>query len=122
MAAANSQLDLSLEQTYELQSFLHAFMGRLEAGKLKPGQDLTPLVKEFGLEMPVLLRGEPIIWEGHTTPHLAAHDRNAPVLAFVSPGHAGAIGLVIGCIHIGRWTACLECGWIWCRIVITRNF
>lgn len=119
---ADSHLDQSFEQMVELQNFLYAFLGRLEAEKLKPGQDLTPLVKQIGLELPALLRGEPIVWEGHTTAHFAAHGGDAPVLAFVRPGHADAIGLVIGCIHTGRWTICLECGWIWCRIVVTRKF
>jgi hypothetical protein len=121
MAAADSQLDKSLEQMHELQTFLFSFLERLEAQKLKPGQDLTPLVKEFGLELPAMLRGEPIIWEGHTTPHFAAHG-NAPVLSLVCPGHAGIIGIVLGCISVGRWHVCLECGWIWCRIVVTRTF
>ena len=82
MAAANSQLDQSFEQMYELQSFLFSFVGRLEADKLKPGQDLTPLVKEFGFELPSLLRGESLIWEGHTTPHFAAHGGDTPVLHY----------------------------------------
>jgi hypothetical protein len=123
VAAANSQLDQSFEQMYELQSFLFSFVGRLEADKLKPGQDLTPLVKEFGFELPSLLRGESLIWEGHTTPHFAAHGGDTPVLAFTRPGHADAVSnIVLGCIHVGRWTVCLECGWIWCRIVVTRKF
>jgi hypothetical protein len=122
MAAADNQLEQAFDQINELQTFLYAFLGRLEAEKLKPGQDLTPLVKEFGLELPPLLRGEPLIWEGHTTPHFAAHGGDAPVLALVRPGHVDAVGIVLGCIHSGRWTFCLECGWIWCRIVITRRF
>lgn len=122
MAEADSQLDQSLEQMYGLQTFLYAFLGRLEAEELKPGQDLTPLVKEFGLELPGLLRGEPIVWEGHSTAHFAAHGGDAPVLAFVRPGHADAIGLVIGCIRVNKWVICLECGWIFCRIVVTRKF
>jgi hypothetical protein len=122
VAQEKNQLDESLEQLNELQGFLYAFLGRLEAEKLKPGQDLTPLVKEYGLEMPAVLRGEPMIWDGHTTPHFAAHGKDTPVLALVRPGHADAVGIVLGCISAGRWTFCLECGWIWCRIVITRRF
>jgi hypothetical protein len=26
------------------------------------------------------------------------------------------------CGRWGRYTICLECGWIWCRIVIYGNF
>lgn len=122
MAEAKNQLDQSLEQTFALQNFLYALGGRLEADKLKPGQDLTPMVKEFGLEVPALLRGEAIIWEGHTTPHHAAQGPNAAVFSFVRPGHADIVGIVLGCITIRNWHICLECGWFWCRIVISTTF
>ncbi len=123
MAAANNQLDQAFEQMHELQTFLFAFADRLEPGKLKAGQDLTPLIREFGLNLPQLFLGEPLIWEGHTSPHFAARGGDTPVLAFVCPGHANAVGdIVLGCFHIRQWVICLECGWFWCRIVVTRNF
>lgn len=122
MAEGKNQLDQSLEQLNELQSFLYVLMGRLDTAKLQPGQDLIPLVKEYGLELPAALRGEPMIWEGHTTPHFAAQGKETPVIALVRPGHADAVGIVIGCIHVGHWTFCLECGWFYCRIVVTRKF
>ena len=40
-------------------------------------------------------------------------------LVLAQPGNVDALGLVIKCVRIGRWKACLECGWLYCRIVIT---
>ena len=44
------------------------------------------------------------------------------VLVLVGPGHPDALGFTIGCIRIGRFKICLECGWFYCRIVIKGTF
>jgi hypothetical protein len=118
----NDPLDESLGNVHELETFLHAFLGRLDAGRLKAGEDVTRYAQEFGLAVPAVLQGAAITWEGHEPSHGTAEAGRAQTLVFTRPGHPDAIGLVIKCVKIGKWKICLECGWFWCRIVVTRRF
>ncbi|HEV2385932.1 MAG TPA: hypothetical protein VGS20_01640 [Candidatus Acidoferrales bacterium] len=118
----NNRLDICLNDTHELETFLHAFLGKLDPRKLKAGDDVTGYAKEFGLELPSVLKGATVKWEGcgESGPEPAGGPVRTLVLA--QPGHPDAVGLVIKCVAIRRWRICLECGWFWCRIVITTRF
>jgi hypothetical protein len=48
--------ETSLNNVHELETFLHAFLGKLDEHKLKPGEDVTRYAKEFGLELPAVLK------------------------------------------------------------------
>ncbi len=115
-------LDTCLNDTHELEAFLHAFLAKLDAGKLKVGDDVTHQAKELGMELPPMLKDATITWEGTGESHRHEAAGRSQTLVFVRPGDPQAVGLTIKCVKIRKWTVCLECGWIWCRIVVTRRF
>jgi hypothetical protein len=120
MANSKNNLDSVLQNVQELEGFFHALLPALDDQKLKQGDDLLGYAKALKLKIPESLLGEAITWEtGHSHSH-GEHDVDA--ISLVRPGHSGAVGLVIKCVRIGRWRFCLECGWIWCRIVVSRRF
>ena len=123
MADANP-FDTLLESTRELEDFLHAFLERLEPKGLKEGEDLTRLATEYGLKVPAALTGTAITWDGgvQSAQHAVAPVEHADTLVLVRPGHPDVLGLVIKCVKIRNWRVCLECGWLWCRIVIKGTF
>jgi hypothetical protein len=120
MAKANNRLDDVLNDTREFEDFFHALLPALAAKKLRHGDDVLPYARELKLKIPASIRGMDITWEAdHSHP---AHKRASETLVLVRPGHADAVGLTVGCVRVGKWKICLECGWIWCRIVVTRRF
>jgi hypothetical protein len=120
IATAKNKLDRLLEDTHELEAFLHALLPALDEQKLRQGDDVLGYARKMKLRIPESLRATEVTWE---TDHSdVPTNRGGESLSFAQPGHAGAIGLVIRCVRIGKWRVCLECGWIWCRIVVTRRF
>ena len=120
MAKAKTNLESVMENVNELEDFLHALLPALDEQKLRQGDDVLRYAKQLNLKIPESLRGVDVTWE---TDHSdSPHKRGSETVVLVRPGHAGALGLVIKCVRIGKWRICLECGWFWCRIVITRRF
>ena len=119
MATAKNNLDRVLDDAREVEDFLYALLSGLDEQKLSHGDDVLGYAKKQKLKIPRSLRGEKITWE--TDQSGAAH-RHGESLVFVRPGHVDAVGLIIKCVRIGSWRVCLECGWFWCRIVISRRF
>lgn len=120
MATARNKLDRALEDAHALEAFLHALLPALDERKLRQGDDVLYYARRIKLKIPEALRGTDVTWE---TDHSDLPMRHrGPSLSFVRPGHADAVGLVIKCVRIGKWRVCLECGWLWCRIVVTRRF
>lgn len=114
-------LTVLLRDSHELESFFHDFIEHLTKIRCKAGEDVTNVVEEKGLKIPAALKGLPITWAGGE-PDTPAAEREQ-TLVFVRPGNPQAVGLTIGCIRVGRRIkVCLECGWIWCRIVIKGTF
>lgn len=77
--------------------------------------------------MPEALRGLDITWDGGTKADEAASasadlgDRDG--MCIVRPGNPNALGFTIGCSRIGsRVMVCLECGWLYCKIVVKGRF
>jgi hypothetical protein len=118
--AKTAKIDELLRDTQEIEFFLHAFLKRLPAD-LKPGEDVTRYAKKFGLKLPACLKGEVIEWVGQEA-HDIERDARTETLVLSQPGQAEALGLTIKCVKIRRWRFCLECGWLYCRIVVTRRF
>lgn len=108
-----------LHDVHELETFLHRVIGPLAKQKLKSGEDIRPHIEKMGLKVPATLESLPITWGGE--------DTNGPkgeqqVLTLVRPGSSEALGFTIGCITIRGVRICLECGWLYCRIVIRGRF
>ena len=120
--ADNPLLSL-LHNTRELESFLHDFIGRLAKRRLRSGEDVTHLADEFRLKVPAALKGAQITWAGGDDEGIKDQVTGEQVLVLTRPGHFDAVGLTIGCIRVGRRIKiCLECGWLYCRIVIKGTF
>lgn len=122
MEGDTDRLAGALADVRELEDFLFALLPAATATRRKQGDDLLPFAKEQGLSVPAALEGMEITWDG--TARLTDDDlRNAPPISLVRPGNPQALGLTIGCIRIGRRIkVCLECGWLYCRIVIKGTF
>lgn len=116
---SDDRLANSLNDVLELEQFLHAFIGALTKRHLRPGEDVTHIVRELGLELPAALEEDgPIHWVGHEEEHDAQEDGKGRTLILARPGNANALGFTIGCITIRGRRYCLECGWLYCRIVV----
>jgi hypothetical protein len=120
MAATADEFETSLEYVQELESFLHEFLERLPAEGLEDGEDLTPYIERAGLQVPRFIEAGELTYASAPC-KLDIEADHAP-LVLVRPGHPEVIGLVIRCVYWRGWRICLECGWIWCRIVLTRRF
>lgn len=121
MASESDGLHASLANVADLEDFIHELHERLGDRELRHGDDLTALASQLDLEVPAFLRGEPLIYQVHDR-----RDRDIDGRAIVLVRPSGITNpvaeLKIYCHRWGRYTICLECGWIWCKIVIYGRF
>ena len=122
MANNEDRLSASLHDTKELEAFLHTFLAAVAKRKPKSGEDVTRYASELGLKIPALLEGAEITWTREDDVDETAKANGDQTLVLAQPCHANALGLTIGCIKVRRWKICLECGWLYCRIVIKGTF
>jgi hypothetical protein len=111
----------SLRDVRELENFFFQLLRALPERRLRQGDDVLAHAKELGLEIPDFLDGEEVTWD---TQSKFEEEFGGPgdQLVLVRPGEPTALGLTIGCIRWRRWKVCLECGWLYCRIVIKGTF
>lgn len=114
----NDPLTGSLQDVQELEQFLYEFIGALTTRRLKPGEDVTHLIDELGLRPPAAWQRMPITWVGGIEDPSAAQGHSGQTLVLMRPGNPEAVGFTIGCIRVHGRRYCLECGWLYCRIVI----
>ena len=111
----------SLRDVQELETFLHRLLGGLTQQDIRHGEDVSAQAKEMGIEVPELLSGMELTWDTKHEFERELGDQEPLVL--VRPGHPDALGFTIGCIRISRRIkVCLECGWLYCKIVIKGTF
>jgi hypothetical protein len=122
MEGNTDRLAGALADVRELEEFLFALLPAATASRPKQGDDLVSFAKEQGLAVPAVLEGMEITWDGSA--RLADDDLgDAPAISLIRPGNPEALGFTIGCIRIGRRIkVCLECGWLYCKIVIKGTF
>jgi len=72
--------------------FFQAFLGKLDEHKLNPGEDVTRYAKEFGLELPALLKGANITWDGHGKPNMEAAHGRVQTMVLAQPSHPTRLG------------------------------
>lgn len=105
----------------EVETFFFSLIPAAVSEKPSEREDLLPLAERIGLAVPNSLSGFPIEWDTHA--RTAGDDSLEPSISIVRPGIPGALGLTVGCVRVGRRTkVCLECGWLYCRIVIKGTF
>ena len=115
---ASDRLTNSLHDVLELEQFLHSFISTLTRRRLRSGEDVTHLVKELGLKVPAALEGASITWVGREESPDAQEGGQGRTLVLARPGNADALGFTVACITIRGRRYCLECGWLYCHIVI----
>lgn len=116
--STSDSLSNSLREVLELEKFLHDFIGALNTRRHKRGEDVTHLVDELGLKLPEAFKGAPITWVGSEEASNIASGHEEQTLVLARPGKADALGFTVGCVKIRGRRYCLECGWIYCRVVI----
>lgn len=119
--SSNDRLLNSLRDVRELENFLHELLRALPERKLRHGDDVTAHARELGIDVPEFLSGEEITWDTQSR-FESEFGGAADQLVLVRPGQPDALGLTIGCIRWRRFKICLECGWLYCRIVIKGTF
>ena len=115
----NASLENILHDVHELETFLHAVIGPLTKQKLKTGEDIRPHIEKLGVKVPASLEGLPMTWGGDDANGTKGE---LQTITLVRPGSPEALGFTIGCITIRGVKICLECGWLYCRIVIKGRF
>lgn len=105
-----------------MEEFLHTLLVDLAARRPKRGEDVRPHVKRLELTVPEDAEGLDITWDGGA--RLDDDDLgHRDGMSIVRPGDPNALGFTIGGIRIGRRVkVCLECGWLYCKIVIKGRF
>jgi hypothetical protein len=120
MATIETKLDGLMKEIHELEDFLYALIPALDEKDMRPGENLLPYAKKLKLKIPRSISGLDVTWKASSA-H-SPHQHRGESLVLVRPGQANAVGLTLGCIDIGGWEVCLECGFFYCRIVITKRF
>lgn len=117
----NERVFRSLGEVRELQRFIHTLVMKVPRNQQVPGTDVLKVSKRHGIETPKFLRDAELQWAREAD--VEADFRDVEPLVFVQPGHPGMLGLTIGCIRISKaCVACLECGWLYCRLVLRCSF
>ncbi len=114
----NSAFENILHDVHEIETFLHSVIAPLAKQKLKTGEDIRPHIEKMELKVPPSLEGLPITWGGEES----SGAKGEQTIILVRPGSPEALGFTIGCITIRGVKFCLECGWLYCRIVIKGRF
>lgn len=116
----DDQMLTSLQNVRELEAFLLKLLESPGAHKLRHGENVLAHCEKTHVPVPDSLRGVEITWDTET--EFGKEFADGPPLVLVQPGRPDALGLTIGCVRFGRFKVCLECGWLWCRIVIKGRF
>jgi len=114
-------LSSSLSVTNEFAHFVREVEEKLHAAKLKPGEDLEPLIEKAGVKIPEWLRDSGMTYESPAT-EMTKYGTGG--LVIVTPGDPRIVEIRVFCVCFPKWhvCVCLECGWIWCRIVVIGRF
>lgn len=111
----DDDLEPALDQVQSLTQFAHdAITAALDADE-REGSDLPSLLSKAGISAPASIQLSDVAWDDPNGPSDGLGDRQ---MVMMLPGHPEALGFTVGCIRIRGRRYCLECGWIWCRIVI----
>jgi hypothetical protein len=121
--ATSSTFLQTLTDVKDLQTFARDFIVQLSKHKTRPahGESLEKYAKEFGVAIPASLQGAEMTWDARHEPADLEGGKGS-VLSLVTPGNPEALGFTLGCITIWKVKVCLECGWLYCRVVIKGRF
>ena len=112
--------ETTLSNMQEFETFVHQLFDKLPMGELHHGESLIPYVERHQIRIPEFLQATDVTW--HAGTDLKEEGDVRQVLVLIRPGQSEVLGFRIGCITIGHWRICLECGFWYCRVVISRRF
>lgn len=114
----------------EFQHFMFELSNHLGGTSLELDEDLLQRALALKIPIPAFLQDINTSAEGSS--ETSQESKNLEPLVLVSPGlgskSSGQLTssvvqeIKVLCGRFGRWTVCLECGWIWCKITITTRF
>jgi hypothetical protein len=114
----------------EFQHFIFELSNHLGGTALELDEDLLQRALALKIPIPAFLQDVNTPAEGSS--ETSQESKNLEPLVLVSPGLASKSPgqstssvvqeIKVLCGRVGRWTVCLECGWIWCKVTITRRF
>ncbi len=107
----------NFENLQQLEDFLHKLSDKLGSTKLRTGSDLTSYLKSYKLEAPGFLGSGKIVYEGYHD-ELGKSKRKLVIVTKPDKEYTEPMARKIFCVRTRWGVACLECGWIWCRVVI----
>ena len=117
----STDIGQSVEAMQELEQLLHHLSEKMDATKLKDGEDLIPHLEKLKVKVPGFLQDAEIVYADHST---STKKTKQSLVMVTTPDkvYPDAIARKIFCIRWRGWVACLECGWIWCKVVIYVNY
>lgn len=120
MAKATDLLD-SVADLQDIQKFMEALGKRVSDQRFKVGQDISRNLEGAGIKIPKALREAPLVFESHES-HKPRGRRQLVLITPPPKGTAAAARIRLICISTtirghDVWI-CLECGWLYCMIVI----
>jgi hypothetical protein len=115
----------SLSNMRRFEKFIHDLDKKLSKVELKEGEDLVVLASELKVKIPEFLEGATITYQRHA--ETGKRFGKSEPLVFINPPHGrqhpGPLAVRLFCIRVGKnIRVCLECGWLWCKIVIEGTF
>lgn len=120
MAKPTDLLD-SVADLQDIQKFMEALGKSVSDQRFKVGQDISRNLEGAGIKIPKALRQAPLVFESHENNKPRGRRR----LVLITPppkGTTAAARIRLVCISATirgrRVVICLECGWLFCMIVI----
>jgi hypothetical protein len=116
-----SRLANSVDDVRELGDFFYALAPEVARRKPRKGEDVSPIIKEMGLDVPDCLRGAAITWPGALRPTEKA---GRAAIALARPAREEGLGSGEFCFDIpitepiGVVRVCIECRFFLCWITI----
>ncbi len=107
----------TLEQIREIEKFLHTLSDKIGNRKLKNGANLSAFLKKNKMTVPVIFDTDKAVYHEYNS-QTENSKRKIVIVTKPDKNYQEVMARKIFCIRTRWGTACLECGWIWCRIVI----
>lgn len=127
MDTYKEKMQFELPQTVAALNDLDAFMRKLgeklHHEKLKDGEDITALIKAADIKIPGFLKDTPITYSDNNNHKHEGNNSKKIILAGKPEKDIHPVEKRIFCVHFGkRIEVCLDCGWLYCMIIIIITY
>jgi hypothetical protein len=115
----------SLANMRRFEKFIHDLDKKLSKVELRNGEDLVRRASEFKVKIPEFLQGASITYDKPREMG-KRFGKSEPLVLISRPDgrqQPNPPARRLFCIRIGKRTSvCLDCDWLWCKIVIVVSF